>query len=317
MDWKNKCAQCREKARELGSAFLSACGKAREKTGAALGKAKTGLGRTAAQTRVWLRKVWNKTNGGLTRAWNWTREKLARFWEWLKPGLEWSRLWFLKAKEKLAKLFSLLGEHCRVLAGKLAVLALKVRKWVLKKTAKLRAWWSGCKLRNWLAAKAEARRAKLPPAEETVEEEAPLVLEEGIDEEALEIAEEPVRRKAPARELSKPVLILLAVWKIIKNTVVWIWRLRKYIMAAPVAFVAVKLAIQNANRLPDMVGLDIQASGEFARMVTRQHAVLGPLGVTAFCLVLVLCSRKPLLPWLISIFTLLLPVLIWMTNLYA
>ena len=83
------------------------------------------------------------------------------------------------------------------------------------------------------------------------------------------------------------------------------------------AFYAIKLAIANANRLPDMVGMDIQASGEFARMVTRQQAVLGPLGLTAFCLVLVLCSKKPLLPWLISAFTLILPILIWMTNYYA
>ena len=88
-------------------------------------------------------------------------------------------------------------------------------------------------------------------------------------------------------------------------------------MAAPVVYFALKLAFQNANRLPKMVGMDIQASGEFARMVSRSSAVMGPLALTGFCLVLLFCSRKTLLPWMISIFTLILPVLIWMTNYYA
>lgn len=339
MDWKKEWVRCREKARQLGDKCRSACGTAREKTGAALSKAKdrlgqawgrthawlvrnwdrasAWLGKTWEQTRSWLRKVWNRTNCWLTGAWTVTKTHTLRFWEWLKPGLKQIGVWLGEAWAWLCRAFGVLKGRCRVLAGKLAVLALKLRKWFLRRTEKLRAWWSGCKLHNWLAAKAEARRAKLPPAEETVEEEVPLALAEGDEEEALEIVEEPIRRKAPDRELSKPVLILLAIWKIIKNTVIWIWRLRKYIMAVPVGYMAVKLAIQNAHRLPDMVGLDIQASGEFARLVTRQQAVLGPLGLTAFCLVLVLCSRKPLLPWLISIFTLILPVLIWMTNLYA
>lgn len=51
-------------------------------------------------------------------------------------------------------------------------------------------------------------------------------------------------------------------------------------------------------------------------MVTRNYAVFGPLGVTIFCLILMFCSRKPLFPWVVSIFTLVLPVLIWLTNVY-
>ena len=135
-------------------------------------------------------------------------------------------------------------------------------------------------------------------------------------EEEIPAQASPVRRK-PARKHSKFVLALLAVWKVFSTTCVWIYRLRKYIMAAPVAFYAIKLAFANANRLPDLVGLDIQASGEFARMVSRQSAVFGPFALTCFCLVLVICSKKPLLPWLISIFTLILPILIWMTNYYV
>ena len=96
----------------------------------------------------------------------------------------------------------------------------------------------------------------------------------------------------------------------------WIWRLRKALMAIPVVYAAVRLAIENMNRLPESVGLNLQETGEFALMVTRNYAVFGPLGVTLFCLILMACSRKPLFPWIVSIFTLVLPVLIWLTNVY-
>ena len=88
-------------------------------------------------------------------------------------------------------------------------------------------------------------------------------------------------------------------------------------MAAPVVFYAVKIAMINMDRLPEMVGFNIQANGEFAAMVSRDYAVYGPLGVTAFCLVLMFCSRKTVFPWIISIFSLVLPYLIYYTNLIA
>lgn len=96
----------------------------------------------------------------------------------------------------------------------------------------------------------------------------------------------------------------------------WAYRLRKIVMAAPVVYFAVKLAMENMDRLPDMVGLNLQSTGEFALLVTKQYAVLGPLAVTAFCLILMFCSRKTLFPWVISIFSLVLPYLVYLTNLY-
>lgn len=95
-----------------------------------------------------------------------------------------------------------------------------------------------------------------------------------------------------------------------------IFRLRKIIMAVPVVIAAIRLASQNMERLPEMVGLNLQASGEFATFVTRNYAVYGPLGVTLFCLFLMFCSRKTLYPWAISIFTLAIPYLLWLTNMY-
>lgn len=95
-----------------------------------------------------------------------------------------------------------------------------------------------------------------------------------------------------------------------------IFKLRKIFMAIPVVYLAVQIASLNMERLPEAVGLNIQSSGEFAVMVTREYAVYGPLGLTAFCLLLMFCSRKTLFPWVISIFTLVLPYLIYFTNLY-
>lgn len=97
----------------------------------------------------------------------------------------------------------------------------------------------------------------------------------------------------------------------------WIFRLRKVIMAIPVVYLAIRIAVANMDRLPEYVGLNLQSSGEFAMMVTRSYAVFGPLAVTAFCLLLMFFSRKTLFPWIISIFTLVLPYLIYLTNLYA
>ena len=292
MDWKNKWTECCGKAKKLWAAFLSGCG-------AAWDWSKT----TWSKTKVWLRKVWNKSNIWLTKVWNLLK------------------LWYTKAAAWVQKAWEFLSFHGERIAGKLAVLALKVRKWIMQKTARIRGWWGRSKVRHWLAEKAEKVREKLPkPAEKPAPEEAPQATEEVWEDEEVDerpVQPVPVRRTAAPKEHGKFVLILLAIWKGFSTACVWIYRLRKYIMAAPVAFYAIKLAIANANRLPEMVGMDIQASGEFARMVTRQNAVMGPLGLTAFCLVLVLCSRKPLLPWLISAFTLILPILIWMTNYYA
>ena len=106
------------------------------------------------------------------------------------------------------------------------------------------------------------------------------------------------------------------VGSVIGSICSWIYKLRKLIMAAPVVYLAIRIAIANSNRLPEAVGMNLQSNGEFAMMVTRNYAVFGPLLVTGFCLLLMFCSRKTLFPWIISIFSLVLPYLIYLTNLY-
>ena len=107
------------------------------------------------------------------------------------------------------------------------------------------------------------------------------------------------------------------VSKVIDLTCIWVFRLRKVIMAVPVIYYALKLAKENAGRLPKEVGLNLLSNGEFAYTVSRTVAVQGPLLITAAALALMFVSKKAVFPWVVSILTLVLPYLIYFTNFYA
>ncbi len=96
----------------------------------------------------------------------------------------------------------------------------------------------------------------------------------------------------------------------------WLFHLRKIVMAAPVVYYALKLAQYNSENLPEQVGINLQSTGEFAQTIARDMAVMGPLALTAACLLLMFCSRKAMYSWAISIFTLALPLLLLFTNVY-
>lgn len=104
--------------------------------------------------------------------------------------------------------------------------------------------------------------------------------------------------------------------RVINTIGVWLYRLRKIIMAAPVVYYALKLASYNMEHLPEQVGINLQSTGEFAQTVSRNTAVMGPLVLTVTCLVLMFCSRKAMYSWAISIFTLALPLLLLFSNVY-
>lgn len=94
----------------------------------------------------------------------------------------------------------------------------------------------------------------------------------------------------------------------------WAYKLRSVLLAIPVAIGAVVLAIRNMVELPDQVGINLLATGEFEHTVSRLVAVMGPLAITAVCLLLMFCSRRVVYPWLISLFSLALPILLLITN---
>ena len=93
-------------------------------------------------------------------------------------------------------------------------------------------------------------------------------------------------------------------------------KFRKIILAVPVVWAAVQLAFQNMSQLPESVGLDLQIDGTYSMYITRELAAWGPVVITIFCLLLMLCSRRILTPWVVSVLTLLIPIFLWITNVF-
>lgn len=146
--------------------------------------------------------------------------------------------------------------------------------------------------------------------EETLTEQAPTT-----EQEPSAVIEAP-RKVQPQSGWQKTKAVLLKIDKVMDVLVNLIFRLRKVIMAAPVVYYAVKLAMYNQEHLPDVVGINLQSNGVFADLLSKELAVMGPLAVTAVCLVLMFLSRKSMVPWAISIFSLVLPILLLLSNKY-
>lgn len=120
-------------------------------------------------------------------------------------------------------------------------------------------------------------------------------------------------RFAKPEEKNSPVS---GIRKAIGAVVMFFYRARKIVMATPVALYAFYLAYQNSIRLPSEVGIFLQNNGNFLRMIDRGTAVVFPLLVTLGCLTLMMFSRKAMYAWAISIFSLALPLLILVSNVF-
>lgn len=110
--------------------------------------------------------------------------------------------------------------------------------------------------------------------------------------------------------------VLRKVLNVLRILALAVYRLRSIFLAIPVVIVALRLAAYNSEHLPLLVGLDLQSTGEFAKTISRQTAVTFPMFLTGGCLGLMFLSKKTLYPWLISIFSLVIPVLLLVTNMY-
>lgn len=110
-------------------------------------------------------------------------------------------------------------------------------------------------------------------------------------------------------EPGKGKRVVSVIWKVV-------FALRKVVLALPVIYFALKFAAFNRENLPVLVGINLQSNGEFAQMIARDTAVNVPLMITFGCLGLMVLSRKTIYPWLISILTLVLPALLYLTNGY-
>lgn len=94
----------------------------------------------------------------------------------------------------------------------------------------------------------------------------------------------------------------------------WSFELRKVVMAIPVVVLMMKLAAECRARLPETVGINLLANGGFEQMIARESAISATMAITTGCLVLMFFSRKTVYPWLVSLFSLALPVLLILTN---
>ena len=93
-----------------------------------------------------------------------------------------------------------------------------------------------------------------------------------------------------------------------------LFHLRKIFLAVPVVWAAFKVYAYGQANLPEAVGVWLLENGDYQFTLARESALMSCMAVTAACLVLMFCSRRTLTPWLVSVFSLALPVIILITN---
>ena len=123
-------------------------------------------------------------------------------------------------------------------------------------------------------------------------------------------------RFAENEKVQKVCAFLKNACTVLRMTAKWAYQLRSVLLAIPVGVCAGALAIRNLRLLPTAVGVNMLSSGEYQWMISRGVAVMAPLAVTALCLLMMFLSKKVLYPWLISLLSLALPLVIWVTNVF-
>lgn len=279
MNQENKFGEYKQKLLQYWAVFLAACGKAWE------------------YVKVSSKVLLQKLAAWLVKARDWLVEFTASARVKGKALLDRLAIWLTGVREKLRPAVQQAGQWCKAQTVRLknSKFAGAIRSLPLLKQREQ-----------------TALTAEVPADEEPAEEAAEQM---PVKDTANHFAEAFPQITNPY--LRKALVVLGAIGVGSRFTLKWLWKLRTVFMAIPVIWAAVKFAMQNMERLPEKVGLDIQSTGEFARMITREEAVYWPLGITMFCLLLMFTAKKPVLPWVISIFTLVLPWMIWILNYYA
>lgn len=101
-----------------------------------------------------------------------------------------------------------------------------------------------------------------------------------------------------------------------------VYKFRSLFMAIPVVACSINLALVSAAKLPSKLMLSIPALEQrelVLRLVEmdKTTAIFVPVLITAVCLLLMFCSRRQLFPWLISIFSLILPVTLIVAGMFG
>ena len=116
--------------------------------------------------------------------------------------------------------------------------------------------------------------------------------------------------------LAKVGAFFKKVWNALTIAWAYVSKLRKIFVAIPIVWAAIVLAVRNLTRLPDTVGLSLEVDGTYAIELSKTLAVFGPVALTLLCLVLMFCSKRILTPWIVSAVTLIVPVYLWVINVF-
>lgn len=119
--------------------------------------------------------------------------------------------------------------------------------------------------------------------------------------------DEVVSENIPSRKVTRTFEVIKSIWQ-------WLYALRKILLSIPVLYGIIRLSVYNSKHLGSSVGLFLQSDGAFLMNISKGMAVFAPLALTACCLAMMFMSRKSLYAWSISIFSLLLPVIILVSN---
>lgn len=119
--------------------------------------------------------------------------------------------------------------------------------------------------------------------------------------------DEVVSENIPSRKVTRTFEVIKFIWQ-------WLYALRKILLSIPVLYGIIRLSVYNSKHLGSSVGLFLQSDGAFLMNISKGMAVFAPLALTACCLAMMFMSRKSLYAWSISVFSLLLPVIILISN---
>ena len=92
------------------------------------------------------------------------------------------------------------------------------------------------------------------------------------------------------------------------------YHLRKIFMSIPVVLVGMKVFVYAKEKLPQDVGILLQESGTYKYILDKGTALQVCMMLTGGCLLMMFLSRKIVYPWVISLFSLVLPLFLVFSN---
>lgn len=105
--------------------------------------------------------------------------------------------------------------------------------------------------------------------------------------------------------------------KVVRNVCAFLFKYRKIFLAIPVIVAASYLAWRGGAQLPESVGVILNSKGMFSVSISKSLAIWGSFGITMLCVALMCLSRKVLYPWLVSWFSMALPILLMALNYFV